>query len=165
MRRAATLLVSVLFASGCESSLNLGNPDGGDAQVATTCPSACDKVIACGYVEAKDRAACVSKCESTSSVADLDCVGRSTCQEMPSACAGAAGQALDGGVNGFAVFDCQQSCGTALFFKCVSASEHAACRSLCETSTSSKRDTFTSCANGAGTDCAKERDCYAEFGR
>lgn len=174
MRRASFVLPAcagvaacaavVGLAGACDSSLNLGNGEGGASQVddagAPTCASTCDRVIQCGYGRPDERGACLAECAQKARPADLECIARSTCPEIP----GCVGPLPDASIDPrFEIEDCQRTCETMHFFDCVDATELSACRGLCETAAPAKRSSFKSCGTGSGGDCPKARDCYGVF--
>jgi hypothetical protein len=177
---AATIVgvaASGALPAACDSTLNLSGgeagadataPDataGGDA----TCPGVCDKFIACGYGEAAKRSLCVSDCLKQASQPLLDCVARSACSEIQSACSSLLPEVgiptFDSSVedNDFEIRDCQSGCDSVHFFDCLTASQYATCRDLCATAPASKRNTFRGCASGAGSNCTKAQDCFGVF--
>jgi hypothetical protein len=186
MRRAAffsllvtaTTLIGVaaagLLPAACDSTLNLSGDEGGSASSGeggnsggdASCPGVCDKFIACGFAESAKRDACISDCVKGAPQPLLDCVARTSCADMQRVCPAYLPEV------GIPIFDssaqddeleirrCQSSCDSSQFFDCLTASEHATCRDLCATAPASMRNSFRSCASGAGGNCTREQDCF-----
>lgn len=121
-----------------------GQTDGG------SCVEACDAVmtecsddpvdcaILCGALSPADKAFIVY-CESERN----GCVFPDECVD----------EIDSGGSEGS---ECLEACDSMRFFECLSAEQHADCRSLCETVDDSARDTFVGCASAVCDDSS----CY-----
>src|SRR5262249_5444804 len=126
-------------------------------------------------VGAKDQ--CLTECQKSAYQYQIDCVNSNPCDKIKSACGdptggqSGGGTGDDGGTGGidagcddsFKITVCQQACDSLNFFACLDAATHQECRDLCTTAAANKRDAFTSCANGAGSDCTRGTDCYTQF--
>jgi hypothetical protein len=175
---AAVVAAISVFPAACDSTLNLGDADGGSAPSAdgaafpANCPGFCDKVIACGLVASDQRAACVSDCITHVPLSLVDCVARTACAALPATCsAGLPDAALpdtspppfDSGQEEFEIMNCQSACDSLHFFSCLDAGEQATCRDLCTTAPKSRRNTFFTCGEAAGGNCPNARDCFDVF--
>ena len=163
------------------SSGSSGGSGGGGGATASSCGTACDKLVSCSLIRVGDKSACLTECQKSAYQYQIDCVNNVACDKVASACGstttGGCGSSgtTSGGTSGttsggfdasndqFDIQACQTACDNLNFFSCLSATEHSACRALCASSTTAKRDTFKSCANGAGGDCPKGQACYATF--
>lgn len=152
-----------------------GQPAKGTGATASSCATACDKLVSCSYVKVGEKAACVSACEKEAYQYQIDCVNNNACDKLPSACGGTGGGSSSGGTSSggtsggtgdpsaLSIADCQSSCDQLLFFDCFSAAEQATCRASCTKATGTKRDAFSSCAKSAGGECSKANACYSTF--
>jgi hypothetical protein len=175
---AAVALGIAVGPAACDSTLNLGDADGGSAAsadgavFAATCAGTCDKVIACGLLTSEKRAPCVSDCITQAPQSLLECIARTPCATLVSTCSVPLPDAsffdtsppeFDSGQEGFEIMNCQSACDSVHFFSCIDAGELATCRDLCETAPKSKRNTFYTCGEGAGGNCPNARDCFNVF--
>jgi len=157
--------------AACDSTIDLGHgapgsvgSDGGGGT--PTCEGVCQKLSFCGFVEPGQGDACLGECRARGTPAELACAQSAACSEIQSRCGsgqGAADAAFDSfneGLEAFEITQCQEGCNHLAFFDCVNASEHATCRSLCETVARSKRASFESCANNSGSDCSRGHNCF-----
>ncbi len=149
-----------------------GTPTGSGA-TSSSCGTACDKLVMCSLIKVGDKSACTDQCTKTAYQYQIDCVNNQACDKIQSVCGGGSssgggggGTTVDGGLgtdDSFKIMMCQQACDSANFFSCITASELSTCRGLCTTATAAKRDSYTSCQNGAGGMCTKATDCYTVF--
>ncbi len=176
---AAVVFAVAVAPAACDSTLNLGDADGGSAAstdgpvfVAASCASACDKVIACGLLTSDKRSPCVSSCMTQAPPALLECIARTACAALQSTCSAGLPDAsfpdtsppsFDSGQEGFEIMNCQQACDSLHFFNCLDASGQASCRDRCTTAPMSKRNSFTSCGEAAGGNCPNATDCFDVF--
>ena len=161
-------------SSGASSS-------GGTGATASSCGTACQKLVSCSLIKLGDQTGCEAECAKKAYQYQIDCVNNVTCDKIVASCGSTTGGGgggttsggttsggttsggLDAGQDQFGIQVCQSACDSLNFFSCLSATEHSACRALCASSTTAKRDTFRSCADGSGSDCAKGQACYATF--
>ena len=181
-RSFASVVVFGVFAAvgfaptACDSTLNLGgtnDPDaaGAESGSAATCAAVCDKLIACGFPGLPTRSVCISSCVAQATQSLLDCVTRASCANVSAACGSQIPDSsvvtpppFDSGAEVmFEIVNCQSACDQVEFFSCIGAADHASCRDLCVTTSSSKRSSFQTCANAAGGDCPKAQDCLRVF--
>ncbi|MEO6418750.1 MAG: hypothetical protein ABIP39_05055 [Polyangiaceae bacterium] len=147
-----------------------GTPTGGGAS-ASSCGTACDKLVSCSLIPVGAKADCLSQCQMSAYQYQIDCVNNQTCDKVKSVCGNTTGGATvtgsgdtDAGSNdSFKITQCQQACDSANFFSCITATQHSNCRTLCSSAAADPRDSYTSCQNGAGGDCTKSTDCYTVF--
>jgi hypothetical protein len=158
-----------------------GSPTTGGGATPSSCTTACDKLVTCSAIKVGDKAACLDVCQKEAYQYQIDCVNKTECSKLAATCGnvseGGGGESSSsggssgtttssGGSSGSSSFDvmrCQSACDSLKFFDCLDAAEQSACRSLCSTAAAAKRDTFTSCANAAGSDCTDGQDCYSVF--
>lgn len=159
-----------------------GGTAGGGGASSSSCTTACDKLVSCSAIKVGDKPACLEICQKEAYQYQIDCVNATECSKLEATCGslnetGGGGEtSSSGGSSGtttssggssgsddFDIMRCQTACDSLQFFDCLDASEQSACRSLCSTAAAAKRDTFTSCANGAGSECTKGQDCYSVF--
>ncbi|NOU29139.1 MAG: hypothetical protein HOO96_14650 [Polyangiaceae bacterium] len=182
MRRSGTLafLALLIGAASCSHTVDVGSNVGADASAAeaggtasdaeagapgeagtavtqAACARACEKVASCGFLEARNRAACESECVKRAYPFQLDCVNAIACADLERVCGGSFGSGSDGGTSP-SVDACQTGCDQLHFFSCIDASTLAACRTKCTTATAT-RDTFSACTRTAGGDCARGTAC------
>lgn len=143
---------------------------GGTGATSDSCGTACQKLVTCSLIKVGDKDKCVDVCEKQAYQYQIDCVNSNDCDAIPKACGastgGSTGTSSGGTSSGGTdpgVFQCQSACDGALFFKCIDASQQAKCRDACTTAAATKRDSYTSCANQAGGDCAQQGDCYSQL--
>ncbi len=147
-----------------------GGPVTGGGATASSCGTACDKLVSCSFVKVGDKAACLGACQKEAYQYQIDCVNNTECGKIQSACGGGTsggdvGPGDDGGSAGgdpISIARCESSCDQLLFEECIDAATQSACRTKCSASTSAKRDTFSSCVT-ASSQCAAENACYAAF--
>ncbi len=146
-------------------------PMGGGGASASSCGTACDKLVMCSLIKVGDKDACLTSCQKDAYQYQIDCVNNNTCDKVMSACGGSSAGGggggtidLDAGSNdSFKIMTCQSACNSANFFSCITASQLSSCRALCSTAPAATRDSYTSCQDGAGGDCTKATDCYTVF--
>lgn len=141
-------------------------PPKGTGATPSSCATACDKLVSCSFVKVGEKSACVSACEKEAYQYQIDCVNNNACDKMQSACGGGSSSSSGssgGDPSALSIADCQSSCDQLLFFDCATAAEQSACRATCSSATSTRRDTFSSCAKAAGGECTKAKACYTTF--
>jgi hypothetical protein len=183
-----TLLLAALALGACESSVNLGDgqdaapadaaptsdasagPEAAPSEAApqqdappadapaATCAQACDKLDKCGYLQDASPGECLAECTQQLTPDQIGCIVSTTCNAIPNACQGDAGDA-------FAVMACQAGCDKLNFFQCIDPTMYSSCRSLCTTVPALKRDTFAGCTQSSGADCTQGKGCYDELAR
>jgi hypothetical protein len=159
-----------------------GTTSGGGAS-SDSCTTACDKLVSCNLIKVGDKTECLAICQKDAYQYQIDCVNATECSKLTTACGsigegGGEGTSSSGGSSGtttssggssgsdsFDIMRCQTACDSLQFFDCLDATEQSACRALCSSAAAAKRDTFTSCANGAGSDCTNGQDCYSVFSK
>jgi hypothetical protein len=164
-------------SGGSSSGSAGGGPTGGTGATASSCGTACDKLISCSFIPLGAKDQCVTECQKSAYQYQIDCVNSNACDKMKAACGdptgGSSGGTSSGGTSTsggppdagdtFAIQQCQSACDNLNFFSCIDAATHSTCRDTCTSAAASKRDTFTSCVNTSGGDCTKGQDCYAQF--
>lgn len=147
-------------------------PQGGAGASASTCSTACDKLVSCSLIAIGQKSACNTQCTKSGYQYQVDCVNHTDCGKIASTCGGATSGGTDNGpssgtidasVPDMTVAQCQNACDTASFFDCLSASEHTTCRDHCASASASVRQNFTSCSDNAASDCNKQKDCLSVF--
>ncbi|AKU99948.1 hypothetical protein AKJ09_06612 [Labilithrix luteola] len=135
-----------------------------DASAAdSSCAAICQKLLACGYTDASAMTKCNAECAVTPR-SFLDCIAASTCQTLL-----ACGPSFpvfappDSGSSGSSA-TCKYACDDIKFFGCISAAEHANCRTLCDTKPEDVLQTFIQCKEATST-CPERIDCYDEFAK
>src|SRR4026207_964442 len=100
----------------------------------------------------------------------MDCVRRTACAGIEKKCGGinetgGCGGESSGGTSGTsgsssaAIASCQTQCDSINFCNCSSTAGPSSCRDKCTSAAATARDTFTSCSQSSGTDCAKKKEC------
>lgn len=168
---ALFLASSAAFA--CDVTLNLGGADGGagvDA-AAPTCASTCTRIIdTCKLAPADQEAYCLSQCTMYARASDLLCVAQTACFAIVDLCANgqnltsdaATFDANDPALAEYEISICQNGCDISFMQMCSSAAEHSSCRDACASESSSRRNAYASCAEGA-SDCSRQADCLTEL--
>jgi len=151
-----------------------GGSTGGGGATAATCTTACQKLVQCSFIRVGDEPACEAQCTQNAYQYQIDCVNNTTCPKMQTTCGapvgiggggstGGGGGDTDAGPDEFEIAICQDACDSMSTFRCVDATDHAACRDLCTTAPANKRDSFRTCEDANATDCTKSNDCYDAF--
>ncbi|CAN5924939.1 hypothetical protein BH11MYX4_BH11MYX4_55250 [soil metagenome] len=154
-----------------------GGPASGGGATASSCGTACDKLVACSFVKVGDKAGCLTVCQKEAYQYQIDCVNNTECGKIQSACGGgssssgggSSGGGSSGGSSGggsgtetISIARCQSACDSLHAQSCIDAANQAACRAKCTAQTTAKRDTFSSCVATSGA-CPEGNDCYAAF--
>lgn len=141
----------------------------GSGGTPSSCSTACDKLATCSFIKTGDKAKCSSLCEKEAYQYQIDCINNTACDKMQSACGGGGssggGNVGPGGsgADQVSISQCQNSCDQLLFESCIDAAGQSACRATCSSSTTAKRDTFSSCVGTAIGECTKGNACYEAF--
>jgi hypothetical protein len=151
----------------CRTSIEAKAPDGtgGGGATASSCASACDKLVSCSFIPVSAKAACNSACATEGYQYQIDCVNQTACESIESACGGSTDIDVGGGSSSGqgSIADCESECDSINFFKCAPVSSHAACRDRCASATSTARDSFSSCSGSSGVDCERKKECLDAF--
>jgi hypothetical protein len=149
------LFVACVRADVCDPECStelVGSAGGGEGGQtgSATCVEACEAVVA----ECSDEPAdCATLCGSLSPADQafvVYCESERNGCEFPDECVDEIDS--DGGEG----VSCHDACDSMRFFDCLSAEQHADCRSLCKTVDVSTRDTFVGCASAVCNDSS----CY-----
>jgi len=160
----AVALVAASALGACDTHLNLGVSEGGLDFGPPSCAATCDKAIACGYGETRERPSCLVECARLATPDDLACVANASCEDIVRVCARDGGLGgVDAGPDPVDVAQCQQACDSAQFFDCLDADQHASCRALCSSTTAARAETFGACVFGKGSSCTGLRACWDTF--
>src|SRR5687767_690071 len=119
---------------------------GGSGATASSCATACDKLISCSFLPLGAKAECNSQCSTKGYQYQIDCVTKTACAEIEKKCGGAinesggsgggessSGSSGSSGSNEFEITTCQSQCDSINFFECATTAEHSACRDKCKT--------------------------------
>lgn len=141
---------------------------GGSGASASTCASACDKLVSCNLIPIGKKSDCNTQCTASGYQYQVDCVNHAECSKIASTCGGASSGGggttnVDASMPDPGVFNCQSACDALNFSGCITADDHATCRSRCSTATSSARDTFSACTNTSAGECDKGKACLDTF--
>lgn len=157
-----------------------GTASSGGGATATSCNTACGKLIECNLITLAGKSECLSQCTQYAYQYQIDCVVGTACATLIDQCGdpreigsssgetsssgttSSSSSSTSGGAS-FEVTRCQSACDGLQFFDCIDAGQLSACRNLCTTAPAAKRDAFTSCGNGAGSDCVAADDCLTIF--
>ena len=141
-------------------------PVQGTGATASTCTTACKKLVTCSFIKVGDENACETECGKSAYQYQIDCINGTECGKIEKACGGSTeGGGPPGEVDAgdITVTQCQQACDQLLFFNCFNATDQSACRSTCASTTATKRQTFIACTNAAGPECSSSQPCYTTF--
>lgn len=132
-----------------------GNGDGdGDGGEGGSCVDACNDFVDAGCLESIDCAAVCSVLSTDERNFVVYCEARRMGCNLPEECEGAF---EDDNNNGDPSVACQEGCDSMHFFDCLTAEQHADCRSLCTTVDADTRDTFAACAESG---ICSDSSCY-----
>ena len=139
-------------------------PTGGGA-TASTCTSACAKLVECSFIKVGDKAACEAQCQKEAYQYQIDCVNKQACSAMEKACGGTTSSSGGGGgsTDATEIASCQAACDQGAFFECLTAAQQSTCRNLCSTKPKATRNNFTACQNSAGGECTRSGACFTEL--
>jgi hypothetical protein len=159
-------IVAFAILVACESTMNLGDGFGDGGSL--TCESACDRLITtCNLLAVDQRSACVAQCRATGDMSNIECVTRTACPDISTACArrtDAAQSGVDAAIlEDLEIRTCQSSCDSSHFYDCITDSELSACAALCASAPAEKRNTYQWCASSAGGSCTQSRSCFEVF--
>ncbi len=146
----------------------------------SSCTTACDKLAMCSFIKVGDKDACAGACEKQAYQYQIDCINNTACDKMQMACggnvntggsSGPGGSSGTGGSSGsnpadvVSISQCEATCDQLLFSMCFEAADQSACRTACSaaTTTTAKRDTFSSCVNASTGQCPQANACYSTF--
>ena len=169
-------------SSGSSSGSGGGTTSGGGCVSASSCQSACTKLITtCNLAPVGQMQACVDACQKEGYQYQIDCINNNACGDIVSRCGSSTGGSsgstsggtssggtstsggpTDAGTTDPNVFRCQSDCDMLLSRTCIDATMQSTCRNDCTTITGAKRDTFMSCAESS-PDCTGGTDCYNVF--
>ncbi len=143
----------------------------GTGATASTCSSACDKLVSCSFIPVGKKSACVSECTTKGYQYQIDCVNKAACENVQSTCGGVTGapgatppvNVGDAGGFDLSIVRCEAECDSINLFECASAEAHASCRAKCTSAAAPKRDTFTSCGQSSSGDCERKKGCLDAF--
>lgn len=139
-------------------------PTGGGGATASTCTSACAKLVECSFIKVGDKAACEAQCQKDAYQYQIDCVNKQACSAMEKACGGTGSSSSSGGSSEETeIASCQSACDQGSFFGCFTASQQSSCRNACTTKPKTTRNNFTACQNSAGGECTRSGACLTEF--
>jgi len=145
-------------------------PPKGTGATASSCATACGKLVECSFIRVGDKNACVASCEKEAYQYQIDCVNNNACDKMQSACGGGSGGGEGSSSGGTSsggtptgVAACQSACDQMLFFDCFTSTDQSACRTACTTAAAAKRDTFSSCVSSTVPKCDDANGCYTTF--
>jgi hypothetical protein len=144
--------------------------EGGGGASASSCSTACDKLISCSFIPVGAKAECNSECSTKGYQYQIDCVNKNTCDDIKTKCGGvptsSGGGDISGGgtiPTGDPVAACQDECDSINFFDCAPVEKHSECRAKCSSATTTSRDDFVSCSKSSGVDCEKKSACLDAF--
>lgn len=158
----------------------------------SSCTTACSKLATCSFIKVGDKDACAGACEKQAYQYQIDCINNTACDKMQMACgggmstggsssssgssgtSGTSGSSSSSGSSGtsgsspadlVSISRCQSTCDQLLFQMCFDTSAQSACRTTCSasTTTTAKRDMFSSCVNASTGECPGSNACYATF--
>lgn len=137
---------------------------GGGGASASTCATACDKLVSCSLIPVGAKAACNNDCSTNGYQYQIDCVNNTACDKIRSACGGGESTSSSSeGSDTDPAASCLAECDSINFFQCAPVESHATCRSKCSSAGASSRDTFTSCSQSSGVDCDRKKACLDAF--
>jgi hypothetical protein len=139
---------------------------GGGGATASTCTTACAKLVECSFIKVGDKAACEASCQKDAYQYQIDCVNKQSCSTMEKTCGGVSGgggTTTTGGGEAGEISACQSGCDQAAFFECYTAAQQSTCRNLCTTKPATQRNNYTACERSAGGDCARDTACLTEL--
>lgn len=139
---------------------------GGGGASASSCATACDKLVSCSKIPVGAKAECNSQCAAKGYQYQIDCVNKTACEKLESTCGGGESSGgsigvVDAGVD--PASECLAECDSINFFMCAPVAAHASCRDKCASATASARDTFSSCSRSSGGDCERKSACLDAF--
>jgi hypothetical protein len=145
---------------------------GGGGASASSCGTACDKLISCSFIPVGAKAECNTRCAAEGYQYQIDCVNKNACGDIESKCGGissteegtSSGGISSGGIPGpDPKAECLDECDSVNFFDCTTVEKHSDCRDRCDSATTSSRDTFVACSKSSGVDCDKKAGCLDAF--
>jgi hypothetical protein len=145
--------------------------EGGSGATASSCSTACDKLISCSFIPLGAKAECNTQCETKGYQYQIDCVNKNACGDIESKCGGVPSGG-EGGGSGTGtgtvpgpdpVAECQEECDSINFFDCAPVEKHSECRAKCSSATATLRDDFVTCSSSSGVDCTKKAGCLDAF--
>lgn len=135
---------------------------GGGGATASTCATACDKLVSCSLIPVGAKADCNAQCTAQGYQYQIDCVNNTACDKIKSVCGG-GGETTTTETPSDPAAACQSECDSINFFQCAPVESHASCRTKCSSATATARDTFTSCSKSSGVDCDRKKACLDAF--
>lgn len=141
---------------------------GGGGASASTCATACDKLVSCSLIPVGAKAECNTECSTKGYQYQIDCVNGTACDKIASTCGGGSSSSTSSsggssGTNGDPAAACLSECDSINFFKCAPVESHATCRDKCASASATSRDAFTSCSQSSGVDCDRKKGCLDAF--
>ena len=133
---------------------------GGGAS-ASTCGTACDKLVSCSLIPVGAKADCTAECTKNGYQYQIDCVNNTACDKIESTCGGESSGTIETPSDPAA--ECLSECDSINFFKCAPVEFHAACRDECASASTGARDAFTTCSQSSGVDCERKKGCLDAF--